>query len=60
MTIGRIAALLVLQVLAWPAFAQGSADRKEWPHTDFGRITVEWNEILSGRCDGRNMKKTAD
>lgn len=44
----RAAAALLLQFLACSALAQGAADRAEWPRTDFGRITVEWGEILSG------------
>lgn len=44
----RIAAAWLLQLLAFSVLAQSAGDRREWPKTDFGRITVEWGEILSG------------
>jgi len=42
--------VLVLSALVLPAVARAGADewRREWPHTDFSRHSVAYEEILSG------------
>ena len=41
--------VLVLSALVLPAVARAGADewRREWPHTDFSRHSVAYEEILS-------------
>ena len=48
LTCRAFAALAFVLAVSGSVVAQTGDDRRAWPRTDFGRRTVEWNEILSG------------